>query len=201
MKNFIQINGRQIELTEEQAKELAEVYGAKPTALSEIPVGGTFFVAGREFVVLEHTEQGTAAILKGLLKDMEFGDNNNFAESRIIEECRVFGEELEEDFGRPILVGHEVDLISDDGLKDYDTAPCKCSVLTADLYRRYVEVLDLHKVDRWWWLATPYSTPRHEDDSWVKCVAPSGRISNCNYLGFNGVRPFCIFNSSIFVSC
>lgn len=201
MKNFIQINGRQIELTEEQARELAETYGPKPTALSDIPVGGTFFVAGREFVVLEHTEQGTAAILKGLLKDMDFGDTNNFAESRIIEECRVFGEELEEGIDPPILVGHEVDLTSDDGLKDYGTATCRCSLLTADLYRRYVKVLDQHKVDRWWWLATPYSTPTHEDACWVKCVAPSGNINFCSYNLDIGVRPFCIFNSSIFVSC
>lgn len=201
MKNFIQINGRQIELTEEQAAQLAETYGAKPTALCDIPVGQTFFVGGHEFVVLEHKEQGTAAILKGLLDDMAFGDTNNFDNSDVNERCRDFAEELESAFGGDILVTHEVDLTSDDGLKDYGSVRRKCSLLTTDLYRRYVEVLDFQKVERWWWLATPYSTPRHKNSFWVKCVAPSGCISFGDYYDDYGVRPFCIFNSSIFVSC
>ena len=198
MKNFIQINGRQIELTEERAASLAETYGPKPTALCDIPVGKTFFVGGYEFVVLEHTEQGTAAILKGLLDDMLFGSNNNFEGSDVSERCRDFAEELETAFGGGILVTHTVDLTSDDGLKDYGSVQRKCSPLTADLYRRYVDVLDLHKVDRWWWLATPYSTPRHENASWVKCVAPSGGINFGDCFDDSGVRPFLLFESSIF---
>lgn len=200
MKNFIQINGRQIELTAEQAAQFAETYGPKPVALCDIPVGETFFVGGHEFVVLEHTEQGTAAILKGLLDDMVFGPDNNFEGSDVSERCRDFAEELETALGGEALVSHTVDLTSDDGLKDYGSVRRKCSLLTADLYRRYVEVLDLHKVDCWWWLSTPYSTPRHKNASWINCVAPSGGIDFGYYFYDIGVRPFCIFNSSIFVS-
>jgi hypothetical protein len=94
-----------------------------------------------------------------------------------------------------------VDLTSDDGLKDYGKIRRRASLLTADLYRRYVEILDKHKIDKWWWLATPHSTARHENASWVKCVAPSGYFGSDNYCGGGcGVRPFCILKSNIFVS-
>ena len=71
----------------------------------------------------------------------------------------------------------------------------------AELYRRYVEILDKHKIKKWWWLATPFSTPKHDGASWVKCVAPSGCINISLYYAYDGgVRPFCILKSNIFVS-
>jgi hypothetical protein len=63
-----------------------------------------------------------------------------------------------------------------------------------------VEVLDKFPVDLWWWLATAYSTKKHDDDRWVKCVAPSGRVGIGNYHYDCGVRPFCILKSDIFES-
>ena len=201
MNNFIQINGRRFELTVEQAQELAARFTDEPVELASIPVGGTFFAGNHEFVVLEHTEAGTAAILKGILENMAFGSDNNFEGSDVSERCRDFAEELEMALGEEVLVPHTVDLTSDDGLKDYGCVKRRCSLLTAEQYRGYVEVLDLYRPDVWWWLATPYSTPRHENSTWIKCVAPSGYIfSRVNFDGDFGVRPFCIFKSSIFVS-
>lgn len=77
----------------------------------------------------------------------------------------------------------------------------RASLITADMYRKYVGILDKFKLDSWWWLATPWSTKRHDNDAWVKCVAPSGCIfrSDC-YFNVRGVRPFCILKSNIFVS-
>ena len=74
------------------------------------------------------------------------------------------------------------------------------SLLTADLYRRYVEILDKYKVEHWWWLATAVSTAKHDVYNWVKCVSLSGSIDNGGVGAIIGVRPFCIFSSSIFVS-
>jgi hypothetical protein len=68
------------------------------------------------------------------------------------------------------------------------------------MYRKYVRIIDNYKLD-WWWLATAYSTATHEDDKWVKCVSPRGGVFDGNCGNFDcGVRPFCIFNSSISVS-
>ena len=94
-----------------------------------------------------------------------------------------------------------MDLTADDGLKCYGSVKRKASLLTTETYRRYVYILDKHKPDDWWWLATALSTPAHGYKSAVKCVAPSGYVFNylCNYDDF-GVRPFCILKSHIFVS-
>jgi hypothetical protein len=64
-----------------------------------------------------------------------------------------------------------------------------------------VDVLDLHNPKKYWWLATPHSTKRHENDKWVKCVSPSGFIDIGYFYNDYGVRPFCILKSDIFVSC
>ena len=114
--------------------------------------------------------------------------------------CSEFETEISNLVGAENLFMHTVDLTSDDGLKCYGTVERRMSLLTADLYRRWVEILDKHKLDKWWWLATPYSTPRHEDNEWVKCVSPSGYVRNDDGNYNRGVRPFCILKSDIFVS-
>ena len=202
MKHFIQVFGRQIELTEEQAKALQEQYAPPSVKLAEVPARETFLIGPHEFVVLEQFEDSAAVILKGLLHEgMEFGKNNNFDGSDADKACAEFSEEIAGIIGAENLVEHTVDLTSDDGLKDYGTIRRKMSLLTADLYRKYVEVLDEHKLSRWQWLATPHSTKRHENDRWVKCVSPSGNLDDdlCS-RGDGGVRPFCILKSYIFVS-
>ncbi|MBQ3557845.1 MAG: hypothetical protein IJA11_08650 [Oscillospiraceae bacterium] len=201
MENYINICGQRIELTAEQVEQLKSGLGLNQVRLADIAVKDTFKIGQHEFVVLEHSGDTTAVIRKDLLVERkEFGENNNYAGSYVEEICNQFGAEIEAVIGKENLVEYTVDLTSDDGLKDYGNIRRRVSLLTADLYRRYVEVLDEHKPDKWWWLATPYSTPKHENDSWVKCVAPSGYV-NYYYCDYGrGVRPFCILKSNIFVS-
>ena len=102
--------------------------------------------------------------------------------------------------GAENLIGHTVDLTADDGLKCYGSVTRKMSLLTAEQYRKYVYLIDEHKLDKWWWLATAWSTPKHDDTSWIKCVSPRGNIYYGIYDRNSGVRPFCILKSNIFVS-
>lgn len=201
MGNYIMFKGQKIELTEGQISQLNQIVEKADVKLADVPAGEPFKIGTYEFVVLEHCEGGTNVILKDLFKESEeFGDCNNFKDSNADEICSSFGAEIEKIVGPVNLLAHTVDLTSDDGLKCYGTVERKMSLLTADLYRRWVDILDKHKINKWWWLATPYSTPKHEDDEWVKCVSPSGVVY---YYYFNdniGVRPFCILNSNIFVS-
>ena len=202
--NYIMLNGKKIDLTDEQVKEIKRTFSVNQIKLSDIAEGETFKVGNYEFVVLEHLEGKTAVILKDLLEtNMKFGDTNNFSDEGCVVRKRLeeFASELEGIVGKDNLITHDVDLTADDGLKDYGTTTAKVSLLTCNLYRKYVEILDKHKVKKWWWLVTPFSTPKHDPDNWVKGVAPSGFVGNGSCCGNNsGVRPFCIFNSNIFVS-
>lgn len=202
MKNYINICGQRIELTAEQVGRLRGILGKADIRLSDIPTGETFKLGDHEMIVLEQSGDTTAVIRKELLVDsVVFGKNNRYEGSNVDAECNKFADEIAAIVGAENLVEYTVDLTADDGLKDYGKIRRKASLLTADLYRRYVEILDKHKIDKWWWLATPHSTGKHENASWVKCVAPSGYIGDVNYyFDYCGVRPFCILKSNIFVS-
>ena len=201
MNNCIIINGQKIELAPEQIEKAVEALSLSRVKLSDIPVGETFRIGANEFIVLDHYPGAAAVILKDLLPDdVTFGKNNRYDGSNPDQMCCEFAEDLFAAIGSENVIPHSVDLTSDDGLKDYGRVDRAVSLLTTEEYRRYVEILDKFMPDRWWWLATPYSTATHGNDSWVKCVSPFGRIGYDHYLNDYGVRPFCILKSDIFVS-
>ncbi len=202
MSNYLMLNGKRIDLTAEQIADMKQSFGIEDVKLSDIKVGETFRIGEYEFIVLEQSGDTTAVILKDLLHEEEtFGSNNNYDGSNVDKLCNEFGEEIENIVGSDNLVEHTVDLTADDGLKCYGTIKRKLSLITAEQYRKYVYILDEHKISSWWWLATPHSTDKHENANWVKCVSPRGGIYNDDYDdNYNGVRPFCILKSNIFVS-
>lgn len=200
MKNFISINGQKTELTEEQVQQIRASFGLS-AKLADVAVGDTRKIGDYEVIILEQTGDTTVAVCKDFIETCTFGDSNNYDGSKVDKVCNEFATKLAKIIGEDNVILHTVDLTADDGLKDYGSVQRYASLLTADLYRRYVYTLDKFKPDAWWWLATPYSTPTHDHTSWAKCVSPSGFIDfgGCTYNDF-GVRPFCILNSNIFVS-
>ena len=206
MENCIKICGVEIPLSNEQMAALLHAFirGSESSGeggLIKISEDGCFTVGKHEFVVLERGENCVKALLKDILVNSDFGKCNNYDGSKVDAICNEFGYEIAWIVGEDNLLPLNVDLTSNDGLRDYGAIKRRAALLTAEQARRYVDVLDRHKLDAWWWLATPYSTPTHEDADYILRVAPSGRIGcgNC-YSNSNGVRPFCIFNSDIFVS-
>lgn len=202
MENYICVGGQKVELTGEELERVKKTWFQPKVRLADIPVAEPFRIGDHEFVVLEHCCGETAVILRGLLEENEVFDkkNNRYDGSNVDKICMDFGVKLAALVGVDNLVEHSVDLTSDDGLKDYGCVDRKASLMTAEQYRKYVDVLDQHKVDDYWWLSTPHSTARHGNASWVKCVAPVGFINDNCCDNVSGVRPFCIFKSNIFVS-
>lgn len=199
-KNYLCINGNITELTKEQLKQLGII--AETCYLSED--GKIAHIGEYEFIVIKTDEKlgTTELLLKDKLGgDMEFGSNNDFRTSGVKKVLDKFADEISGIVGEENLVEHIVDLTADDGLKCYGTIKAKMSLFTAQMVRENVEILDEFKLDEWWWTCTPYSTPKHENASWIKCVSPRGGIGGSNYDGGDvAVRPFCIVKSSIFVS-
>ena len=199
----ININGRQVDLPDDLAQQLIEDHGVPQKTLADAVAGDTVKIGNFEMVVLEQLDGQTALILKGMYgEDTEFGEENNaYDGSYADQKCQAFAQELAERIGWDNIVLHKVDLTSDDGLKDYGVIERRASLITTDMYRKIVEILDTVNPKCWWWLATPHSTKRHKNDAWVKCVTPSCCISIDGYnIRDNGVRPFCILKSNIFVS-
>ena len=203
-KNYICLNGQKIEIGEDKLSEIKKALGVKDRFYIEKNEKGEEIahVGDYDFLVLERSGDTIALLLKTLYKEsVKFGSSNDFRGSNVQKICREFAEEIAAIVGEENIVEHTVDLTSDDGLKDYGTVKEKASLLTTDLYRRYVDILDLDRLEKYWWLVTPYSTPRHENSTWVKCVSPRGCfIIDFFNNGYSGVRPFCILKSDIFVS-
>ena len=206
MDNFIKINGIEIPLTQAQVEGILGTISLQKkkstkVRLADVPVGKTFKVGKYEFIALEHSKDTTAVIMKDLLfENEEFGKNNNYQNSNVENLCNDFANEISEIVGAENLIEHIVDLTSDDGLKDYGKIKRRMSLLTTELYRRYVDILDKHKIKKWWWLATAFSTPKHSPNNCVKCVSPGGFISYSNYDFIRGVRPFSVLGSNIEVT-
>jgi len=171
--------------------------------LSDVQVSKTFKVADIEFIKFAQEGDRVIAVTKDLQFNSYFGKNNNFSESDVLK--KLLDEmlpKIEAAVGAENVLEFETDLFSLDGSREYGVMKSKVALPTFDFYRNNREIFAKYPVKDWWWLATPDSTPGYNNDTWVICVSPSGdvnyRSSNCNYFG---VRPFCIFNSSISVSC
>ena len=171
--------------------------------LAEIETGKIFKVGGIEFIKFCNENGGTVAVAKNILFHSAFGENNNFAESKVLErlEAEILPK-IEADVGAENVCEFETDLISLDGSTKWGKMKSKISLVTFDFYRKHVKIFDTCKPDTWWWTATPDTTSEHLTDDWIVCVSPRGDVSGGSVSDVDGgVRPFCIFDSNIFVSC
>ena len=171
--------------------------------LELVGVGEVFKVAGFEFIKFYDEGGNTVAVAKDVLYNAEFGDNNNFAKSKVLKglKTKVLSK-IKKEVGEDNIVEHEVDLLSLDGSDKWGKVKTKISLPTFDFYRKNVKIFDKYKVNKWWWLSTPDTTDEHCNDNWVTCVSPLGDV-NCYFSIYDcfGVRPFLTFVSSIVVSC
>jgi hypothetical protein len=139
---------------------------------------------------------------KDILFNSEFGNDNNFSTSKVLEKLeKDILPKIEEEIGSENVLEISTDLKTLDGLKPYENLISKISIPTFDFYRNNVDVFDKYKVDEWWWLATPNSAESHASNNCVVFVSPRGCINYRGYNGYFGVRPFLRFSSSIFGSC
>ena len=163
----------------------------------------TTTIAGTEFIILEKQDDKVICLAKDLIfENTQFDENsNNYATSSVREKLnKEFLPKLVEAVGAENILDADIDLTSDDGLDDYGSVKDKIGLLTDSMYRKYNRIIENYPVDDWWWLATPYSTPHRGYHALGRCVRGNGTVDLGYCFGSIGVRPFCIFSSSIFES-
>ena len=157
-------------------------------------------IDGDEWIFLYcETDTGNACILKKeSLKEMKFGDNNNYNGSDIDKYlCDTYLPELERKFGKDNIVEHEVDLLSLDGENDYGVIKRKVSIPTLDMYRYNKKAIKKH-INKWFWLCTPDSTPSGFSSDCVQFVSSGGGV-RCGWCDCSGaVRPFLVLKDSVY---
>lgn len=193
----ITIDGREIEVTEEKAKEMRKILGIKPKTLAEVAVGDTFRIGEFEFIKFADNNGQTTAVMRESIFYSKFDDNtNNFAKSALYE--RLVKEvlpKIEKIVGAENIIEFETDLFTVDGLDIYGKMKSKISLPTFDFYRRNRAIFDKYPMEDWWWTSTA-----NGNEYYVFCVSPLGRMDDVNFSSECGVRPFLIFDSNIFVS-
>lgn len=171
--------------------------------LSDISAGDEFFIGEEKFIVLDQSHGVTKVIRNDFLPEYKvFGNSADWKVSHIRDMLNnSYCSRLAEIIGTENIVDNRRDLTSTDGLDDYGACIDKVSLLTEAEYAKYHRILGLNSRYRnWWWTITPTSTPSNGYARLVCCVGSSGMLNWNDCDCRNGVRPFCILNSSVFVS-
>ena len=179
-----------------------KVVAEKPRKkFDDIKIGEIITVADIDFIVLDKTDNEVICLTKDFVyTSTQFDSNtNNYANSNIRKKLnKEFAQQLIDEVGKRGLCDIKLDLLSLDGLDEYGAVTDKIGLLTVDMYRKYNRIIEKYSVNDWWWLATPWSTPHRGYSSRVCIVDYVGAVDNDYCCNCSGVRPFCIFSSSIF---
>lgn len=185
----------------ENLKKLNEAYEQLKEKYQKPEIGKTIEVAGIKWLVLDKLEKGYLVISDEFYgKSREFDtDCNNWDSSDLRQELNTeLRRKIEEAVGEGGLLKFTRDLLSMDGQTEYGSCEDYVSLISVDEYRKYRKLLP--NTGEWWWTLTPDSTKCNDDTSYIRVVSPSGNFNNDSYDSGGGVRPVCIFSSSIFES-
>ena len=173
-------------------------------ALKTAARGTVFPYAGEKWVVLEHDPAGRTLCLRlDLIPNKPFDENNcnNFATSSSKEWMNgpYLDNLIDAVKGPHAFLQTELDLTTDDGLKDYGTCTVTIFLLTVDQYRRNRDVIP--NADDWWWLSTAFSTKSNGYESLARGVRTDGALNrDYAYYGSYGLRPACYLDSDLLIS-
>lgn len=164
-----------------------------------LKIGDEFELADINWKILDITDAGYMCIGDSL-GDKKFDENSSdWNESSLREYLNnEFYEKIAREVGRENIISSKRNLLSLDGQTEYGESDDFVSLLTVDEYRKYRKLIP--NTGDWWWLVTPWSTPCNEYSKTVTVVSPSGGFDNYFCFNYFGVRPVCIFSSSIFES-
>lgn len=186
----------------ELEKQMNEITGSKVVHISKsLGVGDTFELAGLTWKIIDITDKGYMCLADRLEESMEFdSDSNDWRNGDLRKHLNGdFFEELSEAIGENNIIPFQRDLLSLDGQTEYGTCEDKVSLLTVDEYRKYRSMIP-NTDEYWWWLITPWSTPCNDYKTSVAVVSSSDVIYRDICDNYDGVRPLCIFSSTIFES-
>lgn len=199
------MSSKTLEMARKLVKRLEEEEKKSNVQLCKLHPGDTFKIGDHDFIVLFQDDftKTTRVISKGFMaENIEFDeDTRDYSKSNL---RKVIEEDIqpiiEAEVGAENIVEDSVDLTSVDMQHEFESCTCKVRPITFDEARKYNDLLVNNELNDWWWTCTPWSTAERGWKYSIAVVASSGciRVRGCGIS--NGVRPFCILKSNIFVS-
>ena len=187
---------------EERVSDLEKKIGMLHTGKAikrTFKIGDTFDLADIEWKILDITEEGYVCLgsdYSAGLGEIFSNQSNDWKDSKI---RSILAEKLLPVIGSENVVPMLRNLISIDGQDEYGECTDLISIISVDEYRKYRGLIE-NTGDYWWWTLTPWSTKRNGIEKTLAVVSPGGYFNLDGCSNFIGVRPFCIFSSSIFES-
>lgn len=175
------------------------------TNITTLRPGEHFMFKGFEWACLDpnHPDGGVLAIMaKPWAKDVQFCQSDKFADwksnwnnYRTSNVRRILSDMTNAVFEKKSLLSHTVDLVADNGDKNYGTVRDDVFVLTCDEYRKYRDYIPHY--DSLIWTATPLCCGDKDSNtgyaSHVRSMSVNGKFYNIAYSGA-AVVPACILN-------
>lgn len=196
MKEAIKLVEKALEILKSEEKK-------EKVVLNSLKPGETFMIGKHEFIVLEQNYETTNVISKNLMaENVRFdGDTRDYNKSAL---KKYIDEKIKpiilENVGAGNLVEHSVPLTSVDNQNEFNDCICEVRPITFDEAREYNDLLVNEDLPDCYWTLTPWSTAERGWKYCISFVSPSGNINYFSCNCYDGVRPFCILKSNIFVS-
>lgn len=199
------MSSKTLEMARKLVKRLEEEAKKSKVKLCELHPGDTFKIGDHDFIVLfqDDSTETTRVISKGFMAEniLFDDDTRDYSKSNL---RKVIEEDIqpiiESEVGEENIVENYVDLISVDMQEEFSRFKCKVRPITFDEVRKYNDLLVNKELNDWWWTCTPWSTAERGWEYSIAVVASCGDVDIGRYDGDDGVRPFCILKSNIFVS-
>lgn len=199
-----------LEMARDLVAKLEAEEKAKKVQLKDLKLGETFMIGEHEFIVLEQIfkvnggdSDVTGVVSKNfMLENVAFDSHERNYRASVLKD-KIEDEILpiiEKEVGAENIVGNLCGLRSVCGENEFGMFMSKVRPMTFDEVRKYHEFIPNEDLDDWWWTCTPWGSDKNGNARTIATVSPSGDVSYDFCYDFNGVRPFCILKSDIFVS-
>lgn len=167
------------------------------TPVLNVTPGKVIRYRGEPCIVLEHRKEGTLLATAKQI-EVKFGETNNFATSSLRKHLNsTFLDCITQNHPEEILA-RTVDLTALNGSEEYGNCRCKVAPLTLDELRKYHGILP--NPESFEWSATPWSTPKVDDDhTWVLGLGSNGDVDYDGCSGTRGSRPAFLIPSDFAV--
>ena len=204
------MNKSTLEMARDLVARLEAEEKEEKVQLKDLKPGETFMIGEYEFIVLEQVfdvnggdSDVTSVVSKNfMLKDVMFdSEARNYYVSYLkgTIEAKILPI-IEKEVGAENIVGNLCYLRSVCGENEFGMFMSKVRPMTFDEVRKYHEFIPNEDLDDWWWTCTPWGSDKNGNARTIVAVSPSGGIYGDDCNTGNGVRPFCILKSDIFVS-
>lgn len=182
-------------------KELQEIKARlEKSKYAGLKVGDTFELIEKKWKILDSSENGVFCLcMESLVGKTLDSKCNEWTSSNLRDYLSTeIYKKICEEIGTENVIEFERNLLSLDGQSEYGTCKDFVSLISIDEYRKYRSMIP--NFEEWWWTLTPYSTKCNDDARWLAGVSPDGYVNYwlCNFS--SGVRPVCIFSSTLFES-